>query len=128
MGEGKENKIVYKALSYKIVGCFYKVYNALGPGHKESVYQKAISLEFDTQKIVFKEQKKIKLKYDDKIVGVYIPDFIVEDKVIIEIKSVLILSKVYEQQLFHYLKSSGYKLGYLVNFGAEKIEIKRRVN
>lgn len=126
--EGNENKIVYKELSYAIVGCFYKVYNTLGPGHKEGVYQKALSMEFDKQNICYDGQKKIQLKYEGKTGGVYKPDFIIEDRVIIEIKSVLMMPKVYEKQLVHYLKSSGYKLGFLVNFGAEKTEIARRVN
>ncbi|MFH1093685.1 MAG: GxxExxY protein [Candidatus Omnitrophota bacterium] len=127
MSEGKKDKIIYKELSYKIVGCFYKVYNTLGPGHKESVYQKAISIEFDKQKIHSQQQKKIQLKYEGEKVGVYEPDFIVEGKIIVEIKSTINMPKVFEKQLYYYLKATDYSLGYLVNFGTSEIDIRRRV-
>lgn len=120
--------IVYKELSYKIVGCFYEVYNALGPGHKEEVYQKALEVEFDESAIKHVTKRRFSVDYKGKKVGVYEPDFIVEDKIIIEIKSVLIIPKVFEKQLFYYLKASGFRLGYLVNFGADRIDIRRRVN
>ena len=104
------------------------VYNELGPGNKESVYQKALALEFDKRNVSYESQKQYKLKYDGKIVGIYVPDFVVEDKVIIEIKSVVTMPVVCEKQLFYYPKLSGCRLGYLINFGAEKLVIKRRVN
>ncbi len=125
---GRDKEIIYKELSYALVGCFYKVFNALGPGHKEAIYQNALSIEFDKQKIKFTAKKKIPLLYEGRKIGVYEPDFIIEDSTIVEIKSVSILLKVFEKQLFYYLKASEYRLGYLVNFGTEKIEIKRRVN
>jgi len=120
-------QLLYKELSYKIVGCFYSVYNTLGPGHKEDVYQKALKIEFDEQKIKYVSKKRLKIEYKNKQVGIYEPDFIVEDKIVIELKSVLHMPKVHEQQLYHYLKGSEYKLGYIVNVGSEKIDIRRRV-
>ena len=123
----KKDKIIYKELSYKIVGCFYKVYNTLGPGHKESVYQKAISIEFDKQKIHSQQQETIQLKYEGEKVGVYEPDFIVEGKIIVEIKSTINMPKVFEKQLYYYLKATDYRLGYLVNFGTSEIDIRRCV-
>ncbi|MFH1678507.1 MAG: GxxExxY protein [Candidatus Omnitrophota bacterium] len=120
-------KILYKDLSYKIVGCFYKVYNTLGPGHKEDIYHNALQIEFDKQNIKYKTKKRIKIKYEDKEVGIYEPDFIIDEKIIVEIKSVMYVPKVYEKQLYYYLKGAGYKLGYLLNFGAEKIDICRRI-
>ncbi|MEW6009199.1 MAG: GxxExxY protein [Candidatus Omnitrophota bacterium] len=124
----KETKVFYKELSYKIVGCFYKVYNTLGPGHKEDIYQKALSIEFGNKGIGYIAKKKLIVEYEGERVGIYEPDFIIEDKIIIEIKSVLNIPKVFEKQLYYYLKSSGYKLGYLINFGADKIDIRRRIN
>jgi len=120
-------KILYKELSYKIVGCFYKVYNALGPGHKEDIYHRALKIEFDKQNIKYLSKRRLRIEYDGKEVGVYEPDFIIEDKIIVEIKSVLYLPKVYELQLYYYLKGSDYRLGYIVNFGSDKIVIKRRI-
>ena len=120
-------KILYKELSYKLVGCFYKVYNTLGPGHKEDIYHNALKIEFDKQGIKYVSKKKLKIEYEGKEVGVYEPDFIVEDKIIVETKSVLHMPKVYELQLYYYLKGAKYKLGYIVNFGSEKIDIRRRI-
>lgn len=121
-------KILYKELSYKLVGCFYKVYNTLGPGHKEEIYHKALSIEFEKIRIKFFSKKKIIIEYKGKKIGTYEPDFIVEDKIIVEIKSVLNMPKVFEKQLYYYLKGSGYRLGYLVNFGSSKIDIRRRIH
>ena len=120
-------KILYKELSYRIVGCFYKVYNKLGPGHKEDIYHKALKIEFDKQGINYTSKKRLKIEYEGKEVGVYEPDFIISDKIIIEIKSVLNMPKVFEKQLYYYLRSTDYKVGYLVNFGTEDIDIRRRV-
>ena len=120
-------KVLYKDLSYNIVGCFYKVFNNLGPGHKEEIYHKALKIEFSIQNIKCDSKKRLKIEYEGKELGYYQPDFIIEDKVIIEIKSVLVMPKVFEKQLFYYLRASNYRLGYLVNFGADKIEIKRRI-
>ena len=119
--------VLYKDLSYKLVGCFYKAYNTLGPAHKEQIYQKALSTEFKLQGISFIENKKLPIKYAEIVIGTYQPDFIIEDKIIVEIKSVLQFPKVFEKQLYYYLRGTNYKLGYLVNFGAEKIQIKRRI-
>ena len=120
-------KILYKELSYKLVGCFYKVYNTLGPGHKEDIYHKALKIELESSGIKNISQKKLKIIYNSKEIGFYQPDFIVEDKIIVEIKSVLLVPRVFEKQLYYYLKGSGYRLGYLVNFGSEKIDIRRRI-
>ncbi|MFH1441632.1 MAG: GxxExxY protein [Candidatus Omnitrophota bacterium] len=126
--KGIEQKgLLYKDLAYKIVGCFYSVYNELGPGYKESIYHKALSIEFKNNKIGFMEEKQVSIIYQDKKVGAYIPDFIVEDKIIIELKAVDFMPKVYEGQLYSYLKGTKYKLGYLVNFGGDKIDIRRRI-
>ena len=69
-------KILYKELSYKLVGCFYEVYNTLGPGHKEEIYHRALKIEFDKQKIKYDSKRKLKIKYEGKEVGTYEPDFI----------------------------------------------------
>lgn len=122
-----EEKILYKDLSYKLVGCFYEAYNKLGPGHKEDIYQKALIKEFKLQNIRYETKKRIKIDYKGEIVGIYEPDFIIDNKIIVELKSVLLMPKVYEKQLFYYLKGAGYRLGYLVNFGSEKIDIRRRI-
>ncbi len=121
------NDLIYKELAYKLVGCFYAVYNELGPGFKENVYHKSLSIELDLQEISYEEKKKLQIYYKNKKVGMYAPDFIVEDKIIVEIKAVDFMPKLYDLQLYYYLKGTNYMLGYLVNFGAEKIDIRRKV-
>lgn len=122
-----KDNFLYKDLSYKIIGCFYDVYNELGPAHKEQIYHEALKVIFTEKDIRYDEKKIIKMGFRGKEIGVYEPDFIVEDKIIIEIKSVLNMPKVFEKQLYYYLSGTDYKVGYLVNFGNEKIDIRRRV-
>jgi GxxExxY protein len=119
--------LLYKDLAYKLVGCFYEVYNTLGPAHKEQIYHKALSLELKSRGISFSDKKRLKVKYKDKDIGIYEPDFVIEDKIIVEIKSLLQMPNVFENQLYYYLKATKYKLGYLVNFGTEKLDIRRRI-
>ncbi len=123
----KSSKLIYEDLTYKIRGVIFKVYNELGFGHKESVYRKALAIEFNKQEIHHKEEPRLEIKYDGLSVGVYVPDFLVDDKVIIEMKSVDFLPKEAEKQLVYYLKGTSYRLGLLVNFGASKLEIKRKI-
>jgi len=120
-------ELLYKDLSYRIVGCFYEVYNELGPAHKEQVYHEALKVAFEEQKIPFEEKKRITLRFKGKNVGIYEPDFIIDDKIVVEIKSILKMAAVFEKQLYYYLRGTDYKLGYLVNFGEEKIDIRRRI-
>ncbi|MBN1522208.1 MAG: GxxExxY protein [Candidatus Aureabacteria bacterium] len=125
--EVKDVDFLYKDLSYRLVGCFYEVYNELGPAHKEQIYHKALKLSFDSIGIDYQSKKRLDIYFRDQAVGIYEPDFIIEDRIIVELKSVLIMPSVFEQQLFYYLKGTDYKVGYLVNFGSEKIDIRRRV-
>ena len=122
----KQN-LLYKDLAYRIVGCFYVVYNELGPGHKEQIYHKALALEFKSKGISFDDKKRLKVKYKGQEIGIYQPDFVIEGKIIVEIKSLLQMYSIFEKQLYYYLRGTDYKLGYLVNFEAEKLDIRRRV-
>lgn len=119
--------LLYADITYKVRKAMFNVYNELGHGHKEQVYQKALVKEFDELKISYKREKDIDVFYKGKVVGNYRPDFIVEDKVIIEIKAVEFMPKVFEIQLLHYLKATEYELGLLVNFGAPRLFIKRLI-
>lgn len=119
--------LIYEDLTYKIQGCFYTVYNTLGFGHKEAVYKKALAREFTKNKIQFEEEKAISISYDGEVIGSYRPDFVVEDKIIIEVKAINPLPKRLLTQLINYLKGSGYRLGFIVNFGTPRLGIYRRV-
>jgi GxxExxY protein len=120
-------KILYKDLSYKIVGCIYEVYNKIGSGFKESVYHNALTIEFKDKNIDFKDQPPLPIIYKLKKIGTYVPDFVIEDKIILELKSVEFMPKIFESQLYNYLKGTKYNLGYIVNFGGSKIDIRRRI-
>ena len=127
MPKQKVDDFLYEDLSYKIRGSAFKVYNTLGFGHKESIYQKALALELNKNSISFVQEKVLSVVYNNKKVGNYQPDFIVDDKIIIEIKAVPFMPKSYETQLTYYLKGTNYKLGFLINFGSQKLDIRRRV-
>lgn len=118
---------LYKKLTYEIRGALYEVYNTLGPGFKESIYHHALAKEFTFRKIPFEEKKRLPILFKGEEVGTYEPDFIIEEKVLIEIKAVPEMPRLYETQLFYYLRGTEYKLGFLVNFGGSKLEIKRRI-
>lgn len=115
------------SLTEKIIACAYKVHSELGPGYKESIYHRALTIEFDVQHIPYESEKRILIKYRNKNAGYYTPDFVINKKVIVEIKAADNMPKLYETQLYYYLKGTDYKLGYIVNFGGVKIDIRRRV-
>lgn len=119
--------LIYGDLTYQIRGAVFKVYNKLGPGHKENIYQRAFEEELKKQGLSFEKEKKIDIVYGEKNIGAYRPDFIIEDKVIIEIKVLPFLSKKEKRQIWSYLKGSNYRLALLINFGASKLQIKRIV-
>ena len=119
--------LLYADLTYKIRGSIFTVYNQLGYGHKEMVYQKALAKEFKEINIPFEKEVNINVKYKDEKVGNYRPDFIVDGKVIIELKAVEFMPKSYEIQLIHYLKTTGFEIGLLVNFGSPRLLIKRLI-
>lgn len=121
------DKLLYEDLTYKIRGAIFNVHSSLGPVHKESVYQKALAKEFREQKIPFKQEVPLKVMYKGEKVGVYKLDFIVDDKVILEIKAVDFIPQTFKTQLSYYLKGTGYKVGLLVNFGVPKAQIFRRI-
>ena len=116
----------HQDLTAKIIECAYKVHKKLGFGFLESVYQNALMIELDKAGLSAEPQAPIKVFYDDRIVGDFIADIIVEDKVILELKSVKELHPAHEAQLTNYLKATGIEVGLLINF-AESVQIKRRV-
>lgn len=121
------SKLEYEELTYRIRGAIFEAYNVLGPGFKENIYHNALLEEFDKRRIKYIDKKKIKISYKGKDVGIYEPDFIIEDKIIIEIKAVDMMPRVFEKQLYSYLKATKYKIGLLVNFGGDKLDIRRRI-
>jgi len=125
--KSKVKDFLYEDLTYKIRKACYAVYNELGHGHKETVYHKALSKEFELSRIPFVSEKALNVVYKGIRVGTYKPDFILDDKVILEIKSVSFLPRRLEMQLARYLKGTSYKLGLIVNFGPKGLEVRRRI-
>ncbi len=113
------DNLLYKEEAYKIIGACYNVYNTIGPGFLEAVYQECLEIEFTKQNIPFESQKKLKINYDDiELKQTYNPDFYCYDKIILEIKAETELIKKNEAQVFNYLNITECKLGLLVNFGS----------
>ncbi len=119
---------LYEEESYKIRGACFKVYNSLGGGIKEKIIEKALKNEFEVLGFKTENQIKIDVIYNNEKIGVYIPDFIVNNVIIIELKSKPFITKEDEKQFWGYLKNSNYKLGFLINFGAQKLIIKRFIH
>ncbi len=121
--------IVYKDESYRIMGACFNVYTEMGCGFLESVYQECLGLEFGQVKLPFRDQIPLSLSYKGQPLDqTYIPDFICFDKIILEIKAVSTLSDTHRAQVHNYLKTTGYRLGLLVNFGHHpKVEYERIV-
>ncbi len=118
-------------ISYKIRGAIFKVYNNLGPGLLESVYVLALRYELLKETLLVKTEVAFPVYYDDEVLDTgYRLDILVENKVIIEVKSVETLSKVHHKQILTYLKLTEMKLGILVNFNVDQITegIFRKVN
>jgi GxxExxY protein len=110
----------------KIIACAYEVYNKLGFGFTEKVYENAMMIKLLEKKVPAVQQAPINVYFDGKLIGEYFADILVADKVITELKATTILSKAHEVQLVNYLKATGIRVGLLINFG-EKIKIVRRV-
>ena len=121
-----DQDIKYKELTEKIIGIFYKVYNKLGYGFLEKVYENAMLIEFKKEGIPAVAQFPIKVLYEEEIVGEYYADILIATKVIVEIKAVKNLLTEHEAQLLNYLKATDIEVGLLLNFGP-KPEIKRKV-
>ena len=114
-------------ITYKINGAVFEVNGILGPGFIEKVYENALMVELKNRGLKVESQVPITVQYKDNIVGEYFADLLVEDKVIIELKTVENLDKAHEAQLLNYLKATELQVGLLVNFKHRKADVKRMV-
>jgi GxxExxY protein len=114
-------------VTYAINGAVFEVNRVLGPGFLEKVYENALLVELIGRGLKAKSQVPIRIYYKERIVGEYVADMLVEEKVIVELKTVEELNRVHEAQLLNYLKATGIRVGLLVNFRHPKAEIKRMV-
>jgi len=122
-------QLLYKDEVYALVGAAMEVYNVLGPGFLEPVYQEALDLELAGRRIPFEPQRELRIAYKGRYLQkTYVADFVVFGKIIVEIKALSRLTSREQAQLLNYLKATGMELGVLINFGsADKLEWKRMV-
>jgi len=110
--------IYYKQESYNIIGAAFEVYNKLGHGFLEAVYQECLEIEFKKKGIPYEREKDIKIFYDGiELTQSYRADFVCYDKIIVELKAVSALDDAHHAQVYNYLHATGFKLGILLNFG-----------
>jgi GxxExxY protein len=121
------SKLIYKQLSDKVLGMAFSVHNILGPGLLESAYEGTYCVELTRAGIPFLRQKLYPLTYKGEMVGGYIADLVVQDTIILELKSVQQLNRVMEAQLLNYMRLSRIPAGYLINFYNTRVEWKRFV-
>ena len=120
--------LIYKELSYKIMGVLFKVQNKLGTKYQEKYYQRAIETELKQQKIKFEKEKLIRLSYEGESIGRYFVDFVIEDKIALETKTLEFFRKNDFKQVLSYLNTLNLKLAILVNFQTPRISYKRIIN
>ncbi|MBI2036669.1 GxxExxY protein [Candidatus Microgenomates bacterium] len=118
---------LYSDITDKIIKAALSVHNRLGPGLVEKLYQRALKIELSNNGVRSQREKKIEMRYDGVNIGFDKVDFDVENKVLVEIKAVIELNEIHRAQMISYLKSSGRRVGLLINFGAIKLTIKRLI-
>jgi GxxExxY protein len=121
------DNIEYKELTEKIIGCAYRVYNKMGFGFLESVYEKCLLIELHKAGLNVESQKSLTVFYENEIVGQFVVDIIVNNTVILELKSVRRIIDAHEVQLVNYLVATGKPVGLILNFGEREVEVKRKI-
>ena len=119
---------IHKKLSFLLVRFGFSVQNLLGPGLLESAYEGAFCVELSQAGLTYERQKVYPLYYKGEYIGAYIADLVVDDKIIVELKSVSRLTPVMDAQIINYLRLSKLQVGYLMNFNAPRLDWKRFVN
>ena len=122
-----DGKILHQELTQDILGAAFEVHNALGCGLLEKVYENALTHELGLRKHTVTSQKEFTVAYKGKEVGVYYADVVVDDSVVVEVKSVSALEDVHRAQTLNYLRISGIRVGLLLNFARPKLKFERLV-
>jgi len=116
----------HEAITRTIIGSAYNVYNQLGFGFLEGVYQKALLIELAKEQVQVEEEKPLKVYYDNTVVGDFYVDLFVNNEVVVELKSVQNFAKEHEVQLVNYLSALNKEIGLLINFGPSGVQVKRK--
>jgi GxxExxY protein len=123
-----EEDYLYESETYKIIGAMMEVHKTLGCGFLEAVYQEALAIEFERQKIPFVREKKLLLFYKEiQLEKFYVPDFLCYDKIVVEIKALSALTSTHDSIMINYLKATKLKVGLLANFGEKSLKYKRLI-
>ena len=118
----------YSAITEKIIGCAMKVHNTLGNGFQEVIYQRAMAIELGRAGVEFAREVERQIYYDGQEIGTRRVDFLVEGKILVELKALTQLEEVHLAQALNYLEAFDLEIGLLVNFGTKKLEFKRLTN
>jgi len=125
---GSDNRIFpFKQETFQIIGCAMEVHNSLGHGFLEKIYEKGLIAEFEDSDIPFKQQAQYQVTYKGRNLGTYIPDLIVFDKILVELKALNQIGGQEKSQILNYLKVTNFKVGLILNFGKSKLEWERMV-
>jgi len=116
-----------KELTRTIIAAAFEVHNTLGPGFLEKVYQNALAKELRLGGHQVKAEARIAVYYKDDVVGDYVADILVNERIILELKALDNLTSQHEAQLLNYLKATGYRIGLLLNFGTNRVQIRRKI-
>lgn len=117
--------MLHQEITEKIIGCAFRVHSELGSGFQELIYQRALALEMAALGLIFVREKEIPIYYQDTQVGTRRVDFFVENIIMLEIKALSVLEPVHLAQAKNYLEAYGMETGLLINFGAQRVEVKR---
>src|SRR5688500_11340777 len=115
-------ELLYKELTFAVIGAAMEVHKILGPGFLGAIYQSALGRELSLRGISFEQQVRLSVNYKDTLVGEYIADFVIDGKLIVEIKAVSNFNSQHQAQALHYLAATGYRLALLLNFGIGSLE------
>jgi GxxExxY protein len=119
------SELLYKELTFAVIGAAMEAHKILGPGFLEAVYQAALARELTLRSIPFKQKVRLPVTYKDVLIGEYIADFVIDGKLILEIKAASQLNANHQAQAMHYLAATGYRLALLINFGSGSLEHRR---
>jgi GxxExxY protein len=124
----KEKEYKYSDITHTIIGAAMKVHSTLGNGFQEVIYQRALAIEMTKQALSFQRELEMQIYYDGQEIGTRRVDFLVEDKVIVELKAMTVLEDVHLAQAIDYLEAYNLEVGLLINFGAKSLEYRRVIN
>ena len=124
----RREDIIYPELSYEIIGALFEVYRELGSGYREKYYQNAVAIQLKKQKIKFQEQLFVPLYFKNEKIGNLFMDFLIENKIVLELKKDEKFSSKHIEQVYSYLKAKKIKLGIIANFAKDGVKYKRILN